>query len=118
MRETRPQAVGHADVRPLPLTKPAIGLQSDDVQKRNEAAVADHGAGGAEYSQSDIAGFHGAAPELGHPLTSKRTMRPASPCKSAGFNKLSVGFKSMSIQYTLPVRLRSASPGLNPSACT
>ena len=44
-------------------------------------------------------------------------MRPASPCKSAGFNKLSVGFKSMSIQYTLPVRLRSAIPGLNPSAC-
>ena len=35
-------------------------------------------------------------------------MRPASPCRSDGFNTLSVGFRSMSIQYTLPVRLRSA----------
>ena len=44
-------------------------------------------------------------------------MRPDSPFRSAGFNTLSVGFKSMSIQYTLPVRLRSAIPGLNPNAC-
>ena len=35
----------------------------------------------------------------------------------ASFSTLSVGFKSMSIQYTLPVRLRSATPGVNPNAC-
>jgi hypothetical protein len=43
-------------------------------------------------------------------------MWPASLCKSDGFNNPSVGFKSTSIQYTLPVRLRSARPGSNPNA--
>jgi hypothetical protein len=111
------QTVVHADVRPLTIVEPAVGLEADERQERDETPVADHGADDADSPQDHAADCHGEGPETGgQPFTSRRTIRPASLCKSAGFNKLSVGFKSMSIQYTLPVRLRSAIPGLNPNA--
>src|ERR1700679_2822869 len=99
LEQPNPQAVIHAHMRPLALTEPPIGLQPDQSQERKQTAVADHGADGADQPQGRVAGFHGADPAAGgQAFTSRRTMRPDSPCRSAGFNRLSVGFKSMSIQ--------------------
>jgi len=84
-------------MHPFSLTKPAVQLHADEIEKCRKSTVADDGADDARNAQRYGSHAH-VCPAEGHPLTSRRTMRPDSPCKSEGFSKLSVGFKSMSIQ--------------------
>src|SRR5271167_1178323 len=91
--------VADADVSPFTVAKPDVHLHADETKKSRKTSIADDGADAAGCAQRRLTAFHYCAPASdGQPLTSRRTMRPASPCRSEGSNKPSVGFKSMSIQ--------------------
>src|SRR5277367_2173416 len=82
-------AIAHADMRPFALAKPTIQLRADQIEKCRETTVTDDGADDAHDAQHGASRAH-VWPAEGHPLTSRRTMRPDSPCKSEGLSRLSV----------------------------
>ena len=109
-------AVAHADTGPFSLAKPAMQLHADEIEKCAETSVADDRADDARRAQ--YSGSHAHVwPADRASFDLKANNAAGFALQIGGFSKLSVGFKSISIQLNIPSALAIGNARIGPNAC-